>query len=77
MGYLINVVVRIRHPSGAVVLRDTPAVGAGLLVNSKIHNPQGAFQPTVITGGVRNSQVGLHRVHGGVNTPVILRVSEI
>ena len=77
VGGLVAVVVQARLPGGGVVLGQAPAVLAGLDVDGEVGDLQGPLQPAHLAGDVGSGQVGLHRVHGGVDAPVVLRVGEV
>ena len=77
VGGLVAVVVQARFPGGGVVLGQAPAVFAGLDVDGEVGDLQGPLQPTHLTGDVGGGQVGLHRVHGGVDAAVVLGAGEV
>ena len=77
VGGLVAVVVQARFPGGGVVLGQAPAVLAGLDVDGEVGDLQGPLQPAHLAGDVGGGQVGLHRVHGGVDAPVVLGVGEV
>ena len=77
VGRLVAVVVEPRFPGGAVVLGQAPAVLAGLDVDREVDDLQRPLQPTHLAGDVGGGKVGLNRVHGGVDAPVVLRVGEV
>ena len=74
---LVAVVVEPRLPGGGVVLRQAPAVPSGLNVDREVDDLQSPLQPPNLTGDVRDGQVGLDRVHGGVDAAVVLGVGEV
>ena len=52
-------------------------MGPCLTVDGEVDHAQGAPQPQGVPGDVGHGQVGLHGVHGGVDTAVVLGVGEV